>query len=332
MLRLSQISIENFKNVLQGTINLTTLPEGPSILGLYGQNGSGKTSLIEAIELLKYLLQGKSLPASFADYIHVDSPYARVIYEFEMSLPNESEQDKSYLLRYEVSIRAAGSSSTQTDGPFQSPDHTPSTTASANQPGLAVEVFSEVLRYSELQANGRHGRLTTLIDTVSSVKPFGPASKAALLFGKDHPAGRSLRTDLEYHMRFARWTGRSAILCDEFQRLLQEAPDHTAVPASLIGAVHDYGRNGLFVISKSDIGEISLPDGTLIPMDRSVTISTVSETELRYVVDGMNLVLGEIVPGLGIGHRILSRELMSDGREGVQIQLVSEKNEKTIPL
>lgn len=44
-----------------------------SILGLYGQNGSGKTALIDALSLLKLALCGQPIPVTFADYVNVDA-------------------------------------------------------------------------------------------------------------------------------------------------------------------------------------------------------------------------------------------------------------------
>ena len=41
-----------------------------SVLGLYGQNGSGKIALVDAIILLQCALSGKSAPPYFADYIN----------------------------------------------------------------------------------------------------------------------------------------------------------------------------------------------------------------------------------------------------------------------
>ena len=66
---IESVSIHNFKNVVDGSIDLTTKKKGlkASILGLYGQNGSDKTALIDAIQLLQYALQGRKVPASFAD-------------------------------------------------------------------------------------------------------------------------------------------------------------------------------------------------------------------------------------------------------------------------
>ena len=57
--RLSSISLTNFKNVQKGTVDMRR-PAACSadILALYGQNGSGKTSLIDAMGVLKRCLVG----------------------------------------------------------------------------------------------------------------------------------------------------------------------------------------------------------------------------------------------------------------------------------
>lgn len=53
--RIQKITLKNFKNVKYGTVLLTNPLKKykASVLGLYGQNGSGKTALIEAIQILK---------------------------------------------------------------------------------------------------------------------------------------------------------------------------------------------------------------------------------------------------------------------------------------
>ena len=85
--RIESIEIKNFKNVGYGHIDFETSKKGfkSSILGLYGQNGSGKTALIDALELLRLLLSGRTIPVFFADFINVDSEYATLKYGIKVS-------------------------------------------------------------------------------------------------------------------------------------------------------------------------------------------------------------------------------------------------------
>lgn len=53
MKRLNRIEIYNFKNIKRAELDFKN-----SILGLYGQNGSGKTALIDVLDLIKTILCG----------------------------------------------------------------------------------------------------------------------------------------------------------------------------------------------------------------------------------------------------------------------------------
>ena len=89
VVRLSEILIQNFKNIQKGQLSFYNRRKKyrASILGLYGQNGSGKTALIDALQLLKYVLCGKAIPSKMADYINVDAEYAQLRYTFDVIVP-----------------------------------------------------------------------------------------------------------------------------------------------------------------------------------------------------------------------------------------------------
>ena len=84
-MRFEKITIENFKNVVHGKLAFDNKrrPNGPSILALYGQNGSGKSALIDCLLAFKLLVTGEPLPRRFADYVHKDAAFAHVVYEFD---------------------------------------------------------------------------------------------------------------------------------------------------------------------------------------------------------------------------------------------------------
>lgn len=72
IIRIQQIEIENLKNVSWGRINISKYGKHrfydgeSSIIGLYGQNGSGKTVAIEAFSIVRTMLLGEALPDDFA--------------------------------------------------------------------------------------------------------------------------------------------------------------------------------------------------------------------------------------------------------------------------
>ena len=58
-IRLIGINLRHFKNVRNGTIDLSrgqNADSASNVLGVYGQNGSGKTALIDSLQILKHLL------------------------------------------------------------------------------------------------------------------------------------------------------------------------------------------------------------------------------------------------------------------------------------
>lgn len=86
MKRIAAIQVFDFKNVKKGELefkNNENYPYG-SVLGLYGQNGSGKTALIDVLDLIKTILCGQKISSDFLNMIHVDAEYSRIVVQFTM--------------------------------------------------------------------------------------------------------------------------------------------------------------------------------------------------------------------------------------------------------
>ena len=75
MIRIQEIQIEDFKNVEHGIIKFPNKKlsgdflNSAEVVGVYGQNGSGKTAIVEAFKILKDILSGSSIPGNISDYI-----------------------------------------------------------------------------------------------------------------------------------------------------------------------------------------------------------------------------------------------------------------------
>lgn len=67
--KLYSLEISNIKNVEYGKIEFSYKDQFLNVVGIYGQNGSGKTTVIECMELVKNLLSGRSLDSDVLDLL-----------------------------------------------------------------------------------------------------------------------------------------------------------------------------------------------------------------------------------------------------------------------
>mgnify|MGYP002800058795 CR=1 FL=1 len=88
--RLASIKISNIKNVKDGQIIMPNTykkrlsDKNAEILGIYGQNGSGKTAVIDTLYYLQKIMIGESLEDKLADYIDVSASEAEIITDFHL--------------------------------------------------------------------------------------------------------------------------------------------------------------------------------------------------------------------------------------------------------
>ena len=123
MIRLTSLELRNFKNIREGNIVLSSwstkrsLP-GSDIIGIYGQNGSGKTSVIQALAVLKNISYGRDISRSAADCVFKKfgdekAEDARICVKGVKF--DEDSQSAVYEFSYTVAIAEAGSRIAETD-------------------------------------------------------------------------------------------------------------------------------------------------------------------------------------------------------------------------
>lgn len=99
MIRARKIELSNIKNVHLGSIEFRDSDSGSCIAGIYGQNGSGKTAVVDAFSCLKLLMCGRSLTAGAEELIGPVSVQTEIAVEFEiqqgaaraLGLPTDAE-------------------------------------------------------------------------------------------------------------------------------------------------------------------------------------------------------------------------------------------------
>ncbi len=123
MIRLRALEIIDFKNVefgrvvLSNALSIEDIGNGADVVGLYGQNGSGKTSFIQALSILKTLWSGGALDRSVRECIRTGQNCFRLRVEFFAAVGDDDPicdyisgiiedvpEHIPYLAIYEVSV------------------------------------------------------------------------------------------------------------------------------------------------------------------------------------------------------------------------------------
>ena len=316
-IRVDNIEINNFKNVKHGVIDLTSKKQTASVLALYGQNGSGKTALIESIEILKNAISGRKLPAYASALVNLDSDHSTFTFKFSIT----DNLDVTYLI-YKFSIKRET---------FETIELTDKITYTA--------IFDEVVSISKYSNGKSVSPLKPLIDTTNG-EPFGPQTKYRALIGKD------LDTDVIVAKKLAYKSGTSFIFSNELLSLIKNNADEDIVKP--LFALNAYGIRNLFVLSIRDSALISfdaLPlafriesenqgaSGKIsIPINGNGIIPEVFYDLLIKIIKSMNVVLEQIIPGLNVGVKSLGEELLKDNTKGIRVQLTSIRGNKSIAL
>ena len=106
--RIIKSELENFKNVQYGQIKYMNYRnverdakiDNHDIVGIYGQNGSGKTAMIEALDILKFVLSGDQIKFSNYEGLLSTERTTKITTFFYIE-----HMDKKYKAKYELELR-----------------------------------------------------------------------------------------------------------------------------------------------------------------------------------------------------------------------------------
>ncbi len=322
IVRISEIQLKDLKNTQYGKIEMPAYAEKDyfsdkaDLLGIYGQNGSGKTAVIEAMDIIQMLLAGKPLPEDTVHYISEESGSCSIAVKFLIRFP-----DKSILADYNAEFKRGTS--------------------------IPIEISRESLSTS-IWNGTRFENRKTLIDYSSSSD--GPVFTPKYRFESLSKSGEDIRVNLSVAKKLAQKNTASFLFCQESRSIFLSAPeDITQDYAPVIEALYQYASLNLFVISSAHSG--SIPTSSRLPfafrlnlgnriakgdlMIRLDDPSVISKDQFQLVsqiIEDMNAVLSSLIPGLTIGIHNFGEQLRENGTPGYRIQLISKRGEVVIPL
>ena len=324
VVRIQEIEVENFKNVLNGVITFESYKKrnffqdshNSDIVGLYGQNGSGKTSLVEAIDILKSVLLGQKLSNNIRNLISYDKKYCRLKFTFLIKLDK-----KKYIVKYGFKLIY-------------------------NAEEDKIEVLEETLKYSEIDvANKKILSTKSIIEFNMNDKTiFRPLKNYNLIVNNNVN-----RTELIVAKELAKENSTSFIFSKRCIKLFKESfKNENKVFIDIINSLYNFGLKS-FVIKNDYLGHIDL--GTIMPFsfsvknEKGVAQGTMAfslfETNrvpinifniLDKIIIQINTVLSSLIPGLTIKIKEINEELMENGNVGKVFELLSVRENVKIPL
>lgn len=326
-IRLQKAVLENFKSVEHGEIVFACgkkfVPYGTEsdILGLYGQNGSGKTSFIEALAILKLLMMGAEVPGIYAECVAKGQEKSRLEFTFDLQYPDGRIRKAVY----EFCISAVENEQSGGFGQY-------GTEESGNAPHskYRVKISNEKLCMAG-DFDGRKIILQSVIDTCGSELPFGPASKQKYFVS----GSKKYMDELNILRRLAEEKSTSFIFSLGTAQVFDECGIYSEFYQVVLELAY-YSQLYFHVVDTKSTGYIRLNYGLplytqsgryLLKTDMPNIMPEIVFSELKSQFANINIVLSQIVPGLNVNMHELSPAMMKDGSVGHVVEIVSSRNE-----
>lgn len=316
VIRINKIEIYNIKNVERGEVFLNEVQEnsfGASVTGIYGQNGSGKTALIWAIDLLKNALSGVSLPNDTAYYILQNHEVGGVKVDFIVTLKGV-EFDVTYTIRIKKS--------------------------ESNK----FKILSECLDFKSSGITKKTIlNINTESDNIEVDCLYGPEVRLKEMAVKD----RQIRQKLIVPQVLSREKNVSFIFNEKLLNLTKATfADETYF--DIIEALFFYGRMNIFVLNKNSESSFNM---YLLPLSmRFQSENGVAKCDrvpiglgqnncdeatfatIEKIIGQIDVLIGSIIPGLRVDIIKGTPQLNENAETQVVFELVSNRNGVITPL
>lgn len=321
VVRLVAMEIKNIKNVKYGKIDMAQRKRG-SILGIYGQNGSGKTVVVDCMVLLKCLFSGKRIPAHFFYYINSQSDNAYVKYCFEI----RTDAGESYA-EYEVELSKNGEHSFCVSGEK-----------------LSVRNYEE----------GKRTKLTPVFDYRKEEKEIFRPLKYQNYFEKNMESmvalGIARQITEDYNEEKQRPDVGSFLFSRKAQDIFAKAKGDAEKIFGVSSLLQSFGIYDLAVVENAHYALLALNLDT-IPVNidwtnsekkriggimlRLTDVNVVAKEDFPYVantIEQINIVMKSLIPEIKLEIYNAFDKLMENGKDGIQFEVITMRGEAKIPL
>lgn len=326
VIRLQQIELINFKNVENGTVcfqsyidlkrkiksKKDTINNISDIIGVYGQNGSGKTALIEALELLKEIISGNPISDEVAYLISNLHNQSKIKTIFTIELNQEK-----FLVYYTFGLRKNKE---------------------------LIQINEETISYRKLNNNKRNLKRKILEYDVDNPNGFKPISKLKSLIQKN----KNNLVNIGVIAAISSRDRKSFIFNVETINIIKNINNEYKSEMQIVETLMEFGKMNLFVIRNQRLGVVNLNhllpftfrvenkeeviSGDCITLFKPSLISEEKSKLLAIIIKQIDIVINSIIPGLSIGIANYGSELSLEGDKKIKVEIISIRNDKRIPL
>lgn len=307
IIKIKKIKVQNLRNVRHGEMVLTVDFETflkANVVGLYGQNGSGKTTIVDAFGLLKALISGWiaeiKLPSQEKKLIMAGEDTASI--EFDFLVEN---QFGTFFLNYYVELQADENRLYTTVERLAYRE---------NEKGKRSKILINVteediqLRKASLSDMNEKTRIQLLVTHQLSKKQY-----MSFVFHKDlKPLLQDKLSALEMQLLHN--------VAIDFNQDLHVVNNQNIAPLfeerSMPFSIHLEKTRGSIPYNLK--GPALLPENTFYV--------------LCEVIEQSNQVLSAIIPGLSIKIHVLTKQTMDNGEKGIRFEFLSQRGERELPL
>lgn len=312
IVRLVSLNIAKIKNVKNGQIIMPGvyrkqfLDRHAEVLGLYGQNGSGKTAVIDTLYFLQRIMVGDTLGEELAEYIDVQEKQAEIAVSFFVF-----EEAFFYEVGYKLVLQRKDRGvelirETLSCAIHEGKDKSNKTVFMDYQRKDREFVFTPQKRFDEAAEGNKENKMELMV-----AKRMAEKSNCSYIFGESS----------------------REIFCREYKNNFRHY-------SRIITALFQFAVKDLFVIRNTHSGVISA--NFFLPMAFKIEQKemgmkgdfTVSLTEpvvlqeerkrlLEIIVEQINIVLCTIIPGLKIDILDYGMQMMDSGEKGYKVELLS---------
>lgn len=322
IVRLSLLEISNIKNVEYGQIVMPNTfrkklsYKNAEVLGVYGQNGSGKTAVIDMLYYLQRIMIGSTLDAEIADYINVNGKQAEMLADF-----NIFAETVTYEVTYRVVLQRGEK---------------------------GAEIVRETLSCAIRQGDSRSNK-TVFMDYQRSDKEnvFVPKKRLDEIVEADVEN----KTDLIVARKMSEKDNCSYIFGESGREIFCRGYENNFKHYSeVIKALFKFALKDLFVICNTHSGvisanfilpmafkfeqdEVGMKGDFAVPLTESIVLNEERKNLLEAIVEQINMVLVTIIPGMKMDVHNYGVQLMDSGENGYRVELVSvREGMRPIPI